>query len=299
MAKLDDFGRPIYETAEEYNKAHKGGVCPRPYDSPTGENYQQGTSKTKSSYQSVAQKYATVQGSRKATKMVIAIGLMILVLNVVVILSMFGNIVSDSGVNYYEEEVYSFDEHLGDTTTPLTEGFELFSYNGQYYRIPTNYWKISQMGFVSDLYSENDTFPAGYEELIDLYDEDGCMRAMIRINNNTEQEIPLGECMVDYMYIENPTMFYETAIMPDFKFGDGLTFESSYEEAEDYFGVPYWHYREYSKEGDCFDIYQWQYFPKEAGILEIQDDIEFVEIKFVNNVIESVSIEKKAYEKKP
>ena len=39
MAKLDDFGRPIYETAEEYNKAHKGGVCPRTYDSPKVASY--------------------------------------------------------------------------------------------------------------------------------------------------------------------------------------------------------------------------------------------------------------------
>ena len=43
MAKLDDFGRPIYETAEEYNKAHKGGVCPRPYDDPNGSNHQDNT----------------------------------------------------------------------------------------------------------------------------------------------------------------------------------------------------------------------------------------------------------------
>ena len=47
MAKLDDFGRPIYETAEDYNQAHKGGVCPRPYDSPVGENYQQKQSASK------------------------------------------------------------------------------------------------------------------------------------------------------------------------------------------------------------------------------------------------------------
>ena len=58
MAKLDDFGRPIYETAEEYNRAHKGGVCPRPYDSPEGENYQK--------KQSAAQRHSLQEGRYKA-----------------------------------------------------------------------------------------------------------------------------------------------------------------------------------------------------------------------------------------
>ena len=32
MAKYDDFGRPIYETAEEYNRAHKTAGSAYTYD---------------------------------------------------------------------------------------------------------------------------------------------------------------------------------------------------------------------------------------------------------------------------
>ena len=85
--------------------------------------------------------------------------------------------------------------------------------------------------------------------------------------------------------------------IPDFEFADGLTFDSSYEEVELYFGTPWWHHEEYSEEYD-YHIYQWIYYPEEANPLEEQEDIQFVEVKFMNGVIESVSIEKRAYEEK-
>lgn len=297
MAKLDDFGRPIYETAEEYNRAHKGGVCPRPYDSPEGENYQHNTAKQKPRYQTVAQRYTTAQGSKKAMKTVIAIGILILSFNVALIFSMVGNIVDDSDA-YYEEEVEVFDEYLSDGENPLPEDFGVFSYNGEIYRVPMNYWEISQMGFELEEYTEGDSFPAGYEEMLDLCDEDGYMRAMIRINNHTETEISLEECMVDFFYIENPIVFDDTEVLLDFVFGDGLTFESSYDAVEAYFGTPYYHYADYSEEGYYYDQYQWSYY-KEADLISNEpDEIHFVQITFYNGVIESVSIEKKIYEEK-
>jgi len=39
MAKYDEFGRPIYETAEEYNKAHRTESSTYTYDSPEGDAY--------------------------------------------------------------------------------------------------------------------------------------------------------------------------------------------------------------------------------------------------------------------
>ena len=158
MAKLDDFGRPIYETAEEYNQAHRGCVCPRSYDSPDGANYQK--------KQTVAQRHATVQGSKSAMKKVLAILGVILSINVGAIFSLLGNLADDIEVGHVEEEVQVYDEYLNQGDTPLVEGYEKFFYNGEYYSIPTNYWKISQMGFETVVYDADELIPAGYEEII-------------------------------------------------------------------------------------------------------------------------------------
>ena len=289
MAKLDDFGRPIYETAEEYNQAHRGGVCPRPYDSPDGANYQK--------KQTVAQRHATVQGSKSAMKKVLAILGVILSINVGAIFSLVGNLADDIEVGHVEEEVQVYDEYLNQGDTPLTEGYEQFFYNGEYYSIPTNYWKISQMGFETVVYDADELIPAGYEEIIALFDEYGYMSIEVRIKNNTEEDISLNECMVDYIYITNPIYSEEIEVLPDFSFGDGLTFESSYEEVEAYMGEPYWHYGETSEECD-YHMYQWVYWPEDANELEEQEDIEFVEIVFFDGVIESRRREKKAYDDK-
>ena len=73
MAKLDDFGRPIYETAEEYNKAHRGGVCPRPYDNPEGANYGYNTGTSTERIKSMAHRHATVQGSKRLKSSVVVV----------------------------------------------------------------------------------------------------------------------------------------------------------------------------------------------------------------------------------
>lgn len=310
MAKLDDFGRPIYETAEEYNKAHRASGTVHTYESQDGDTYQHKTMESTPRYRSVAQRHATVQGSKNAKKIVMMVVVFIIAVNIGIIFSIFHSVgisFGDIEIEYEEnlvetEEVNMdtvYDEYLSDGDTPLPEGYEMFSYDGESYRIPTNYWKISQMGFTSDIYMEDELIPSGYEELLAMFDEDGYMRAEIRIKNNTENEIPLEECIVDYIYIENPEFYDEMVTIPDFEFGDGLTFDSSYEEVESYFGTPWWHHEEYSEEYDYdYHIYQWIYYPEEANPLEEQEDIQFVEVKFMNGVIESVSIEKRAYEEK-
>lgn len=298
MSKLDDFGRTIYETAEEYNQARRAREKNSTYDSPEGEAYQHNPIKGMSRYKSVAQRHATVQGSKKAMKKVVAIVGLILSINIGAIVSLLGNFVENRPGDYFEEEVQVYDEYLSDGEAPLPEDFDLFSYNGEFYRIPTDYWKISQMGFELEEYAEGDSFPAGYEEMLDLYDEDGYMRAMIRINNYTETELPLEECMVDYIYIENPVIFDDAEVLPDFVFGDGLTFESSYEEVEAYLGTPYYHYADHSEEGYYYDQYQWSYYKEADWMTNEPDEIHFMQITFYNDVIESVSIEKKVYEEK-
>ena len=296
MAQYDEFGRPIYETAEEYNKAHKGGVCPRTYDSPEGDNYQHKTIKDNYRFQSATQRHATRQGSKKAKTMVIGLLVFFLVLNVVVVGAMFGlvrgvrdDIYQDYEENWVETEYAGGGEYLGDAETPLPEGFESFSYNGQSYSLPTYYEKISHMGFGLDAeYDENDTFPEGYEEMIDLVDEDGYSTALIRINS-TEDDVPLGKCMVDYFCIDNPAIFDEYEEIPDFVFGDEFTFESSYEELESYFGIPYYYYKDHGDDY-TYDSYEWAYYG--------EDEIQYVNVTFWNGMIENVAIEKKAYEDK-
>jgi len=301
MAQYDDFGRPIYETAEEYNKAHKGGVCPRPYDSPTGDNYQHNTTKEKNHYQTVAQRYTNRENSKKAKTMVIGLVVFFIVLNVVIIFSIFqmvGGSFGDIEIGYEEEQwgdmvgTETVGEYIGAADVPLPEGFETFSYNGQTYTLPTSYQEILQMGFtLEEDYDINDLFPTEYEELLAFVDDaDGFTSAMIRINNYTGDDIPLGKCMVDYFYIENPVAFDKAEQVPDFMFGDGLTFESSYEELEAYFGVPYYHYEDHSEEGYYYDSYEWAYYG--------EDEIHFVSITFWNGVIDNVGIEKRAYEEK-
>ena len=296
MAKLDDFGRPIYETAEEYNKAHKGGVCPRPYDSPVGENYQQSTGKKKThQHQSVAQRQANQAGMKKAKTIIIAMVVFFIALNIGIVFSLVGNIFSNSHVEYEQgwedyEEGTAYEESFGDPSTPLPEGFETFSYNGQVYTLPADYEAFSKMGFDIEKYKETDTFPAGYEEILSLYGEDGFTKGMIRINNKTDGEIPLGKCMVDYFYMQNPNAYDTYEEMPDFTFCDGLNFECEYEDLEAYFGLPFYHYVDYWEDGTRYDSYQWAYYGDEVT--------HFVSVTFWDGVMESISIEKKVVEEK-
>ena len=305
MANYDDFGRPIYETAEEYNKARKTGGMQPTYESPEGDAYKHVTMKERYRNESAATRYANHTNSKKAKSLIIGVVAFILAMNIVIIFSMVrmvkgtyeeGNLdfdeiwvdVDDDNDNDNDE---GYGEYLREDTIPLPEGFEIFSYNGQMYSLPTSYEDISQMGFVlEDEYDENDTFPEGFEELLTLYSEDRRMTAMIRINNYYETEIPLGKCQVDYFYIENPVAFYEDEKVPDLVFGDGLTLESTYEELVDYYGIPYYHYTDHSEEGYFYDSYEWSYYG--------EDEIQYVSITFWNDVISSVSLEKKPYEEK-
>ncbi len=297
MQKYDDFGRPIYETAEEYNKAHRTGNAVRTYNNSQENVYKHRTIKKSKYRQSRA---ATSQtGTKKVKSVVLGIAIYFIVMSVFVIFNLLSD--SNSFFEIYEENRVAEEEvvpdeygqYLGDDITPLPESFATFSYNGQTYTLPTSYQEISQMGFtLEEEYDEMYTLPTEYEDLLILNGEDGFMTGMIRINNYTGEEIPLSEGLVDYFYIENPGTFEVDAEMtfPDFVFGDGFTFESSYEDVESYLGIPYYHYYDYSEEGNFWDSYEWAYYG--------EDEIHFVSITFYNGTIANIGIEKKAYEEK-
>lgn len=297
MAKYDEFGRPIYETAEEYNKAHKRGNYSRTYDNPEGNAYKHETIKKTYSNQRGTGQYAS-QTSFKTKSMIIGIAVCVITMVVILVFS-FSMVRSSYGVAEepledwvdIEEVVDAEEEYIGDDTTPLPEGFETFSYNGQTYSLPTTMEEIFKMGFTleEEYYEHTNTMiPPEYDDTLSLNNEDGTMVAMVRVSNYTDEEMPLSKCQVSYFYIENPVAYDEEATVPDFVFGDGLTLESSYEEVEAYFGVPYYHYEDHSEE-DCFyDSYQWEYYGEK--------EIHFVSITFWNGVISDVGIEKQVIE---
>ncbi|MBQ8518119.1 MAG: hypothetical protein IJ455_00755 [Agathobacter sp.] len=302
MAKYDEFGRPIYETAEEYNKARKTGSASRTYESPEGDSYQHNTYKQTKKYEKAAERYQKQAGSKKGKKLILILVCVILVTQIAAVFVMFR---TTSGIydmyeeNWYEEdwigtekyENSGYGEYIGDDTQPLPEGFNTFSYNGVTYTLPTTYQEIAKMGFfLEEEYDESYTFPAEYEELLNLNDADGYLAGMIRVNNHTDEDLPLEQCIVDYLYLGNDAAYSDEEIAPDFVFGDNLSFESSYEELEAYFGLPYYHYEDHEEEGYYYDNYEWSYYG--------EGEIHFVSITFWNGVISDISIEKKAYEPK-
>lgn len=291
MAKYDDFGRPIYETAEEYNRAHgTGGSAHMRYNQE--ENTNQYTLKREfAKKQTAAQRHATREGSKKAKKMVLGIVAFVIALNIAIIFSMAnmtGGIVEESYVESYDTWEDDYGEYLGDVETPLPEGFENFIYNGESYTLPTSYETISKMGFMlEEDYELDDMIPKEFDEMLSLYTEDGYTSAMVIVTNDTGKSIPLAECTVEYFYIENPVAFDEAENCPDFTFGGGINFESTYEEVEAYLGVPYYHYADHSEEDCYYDAYEWSYYG--------DDEYHHVNIVFWNGVISDISIQKEYF----
>jgi len=288
MQKYDDFGRPIYETAEEYNRAHRMGGMSYSSDGSKGDFYTQEERQT-ARHQTAAQRHATREGSKKAKTVVLGIIAFAIALNVVIILSVSGNMVgsavAEPEVNYDDTWEGNHGEYLGDVETPLPEGFENFIYNGESYTLPTTYETISQMGFVlEEAYELDDMIPTDFNEMLSLCTEDGYTAAMVIVTNNTEKSIPLAQCTVEYFYIENPATFDVNRSAPDFTFGAGINFESTYEDLEAYLGVPYYHYEDHSEEGYYYDAYEWSYYG--------DDEYHHVNIVFWNGEISDISIQK-------
>lgn len=299
MTKYDDFGRPIYETAEDYNKAHKGGVCPRTYDSPEGENYQHNTGDAINRYKSVAHRHATRQGSKNAKKIIMIIVVFIIAVNIGIVFAMFQMVGESFGEGFgsfeeewIDEDVAETEKYLGDADVPLPEGFEKFKYNGYPCTLPATFEDIWDMKLrIVDYDVMNEVFYGGYEEMLDIYDDySGSYIGTIRVSNPSSESLPMMECTVDYFYIYNLAVDNDAEMIPNFKFCDGLTFESSYEDVEAYLGTPYYYYAEEYEDGEYYEFYDWVYYG--------EDEIHCVSISFWNNEMSSISIEKKAYEEK-
>ena len=286
MAKYDEFGRPIYETAEEYNRAHKTGNTSRTYDSPEGNAYKHNPKKNIHINKNYRVQNTSRTGAKRSNSVIV-------ILAISMIACVFGVLIAFNTVRSSVGEIYEVvpeDEAEAivdvDDTTPLPDGFENFSYNGKNYCLPTTMAEINTMGFYSaGEYEAGDMIPTDFEDTLVLNDEDGLMAAMVRIINYTGEEIPLEECQVVYFYITNRASYDEETEIPDFVFGDGLTFESSYEEVEAYLGVPTSHYEDHTDSNYYYDSYQWEYYGEE--------EIQFVYITFWNGMISDIEMEKR------
>lgn len=288
MPQYDDFGRPIYETAEEYNRAHREEKATRTYTSADGDTYSSSAKKNKKR-----------QSVKKPTFLIFGAAVFFIIPVVAILFTLF-NFVEESFPESFivHEEEWSeveivgdddYGEYLGDAETPLPEGFETFSYNGKSYTLPTTLEEILEMGFtLEEAYEEDYMLPTQYEETLILNDNDGYMYAVVTVSNYGEEEIPVEKAIVDYFYIDNPASYDAEMEIQDFVFGDGLTFESSYEEVEAYFGIPFYHYADHSEEGSYYDNYEWAYYG--------EDETHFVTITFWNGVISDIGIEKRIIE---
>ena len=153
MAKYDDFGRPIYETAEEYNRAHRTGINTRTYTSTDGDTYRQAS--TSKSYNINKKKL------KKSSLLIIGVAIYFGVMIVFLMFNMVG-ISHNDAYEVMEEEVDDiiissddeYGEFLGDTTIPLPEEFETFSYNGQTNTLPSSFEEVLEMGLFLEGYDE-------------------------------------------------------------------------------------------------------------------------------------------------
>lgn len=286
--KYDDFGRPIYETAEEYNRAKKTGGYSRTYESPEGDAYKHNPIREMNRNQTAAQRHATRQGSKKVKPILIGLAFFLILMIMVTVYSMFsivGGIYEESYSDYDTWEYEEYEEYWGDASTPLPDGFETFVYDAQVFSLPMTFEEVLSMGFSVEVeYDETDLVPSGYSEFVDLVDSDGNIYAMISVDNNTEEEIPLGKCVVGYFNISNPYIYYDEYDAPTFSFGTSLNFYSSYEEIEVYLGEPYYSYSDHSEEDCYYDSYEWEYYG--------DNETHHVNITFWNGEISDVSIQK-------
>lgn len=297
MAKYDANGRPIYETAEEYNRAHGTGASRHTYDSPEGANYRHTTyTETRRNERAAARydKKSTVSSPKNTKKIVLVFVIIFIFLNMGVIMGIFNALrgTVDGIYNEFDEQWIDFDEgygeYIGDSDTPLPEDFNQFTLDGVAYAVPMSYQELMQMGFtLEEAYDEDYTVSCYDDELVVLNGDDGYMAAMARFVNDTDEDILLSECVVDYFYLESEAPYDEEIAVPDAVFANGFTMDASYEELEAYFGVPYYQYIEDDEDYGCYERYEW--------VCDDGEEYHCFMVTFWDGVMADISIEKYEY----
>ena len=287
--KYDDFGRPIYETAEEYNRAHRLNGGATTYQSAHGDTYQQSETVSSAPKKSAAQRHETRENSKKSTSKIILTLITILAANIGVIGSLIGGIFEDSQVDYDEimpdRVIIESGESYGGTESPLPVGFDRFSYNGVICNIPMTLDEILDSTGIYAYYDEEyDSISSGSEDLISLYDTGDVEVMQVLVKNNTDEDLPIGECIIEYIWVVNPAAYDTYEETPDFWFGQGIGMESTSFDFETYLGKPYYHTYEYYDDGGSYEYYEWRY--------SNGDEEHCVSVQFMDEVVEYITIEK-------
>ena len=119
MTKYDDFGRPIYETAEEYNRAHRSETNTRTYDN-MGDAYNSKSRKRTYRTQRMTGQYTKRNTSKKTKVLLIGIAVYVSVIIVVLLFNLVGSfedgIYEDNFTAIEEAVVDVDDEYIGDNT---------------------------------------------------------------------------------------------------------------------------------------------------------------------------------------
>ncbi|MBR2044743.1 MAG: hypothetical protein IJ958_01245 [Agathobacter sp.] len=182
----------------------------------------------------------------------------------------------------YEDVVESYP---GTDTVYLVEGFADFTYNGVAYSIPMSYDTFTTMGYtLEEGFDEEYVFDAQTYETIWFYDEEGYELGRIRISNDTEDALALKDCVVDYIYFDNPASYIYDGSFDhiDLVFGEEFDMLTTYEELEAWLGTPYYICVDNSTDSE-FITYEWTYYG--------DDKYQSIVVNYIDGVITDIAFE--------
>lgn len=288
MAKTDSFGRPYYETAEEYNQAHRRAKA--------SGSYGQMQQEKKAYHHTVGTGTKKRYGQKNTQKVVASMAIGIAAIICVTMTLMIINVL-DSGVRQEEtwhevetEQVfYDGFEQLGADDVPLAEGFDVVTYKAETYTTAMTYQEFIKVEVPLQVYpSPNEELYSGYSENLDLVDEDGQYLGFITIENETDDDLTRGECRIKQILFSNEAAYNEADTVPDVTFANGLDMTCTYEELEANLGVPTYKYTDEDAEGNIYESYHWEYYGASHS--------EYFCANFWNGVMTDVSVMVDMYE---
>jgi len=185
--------------------------------------------------------------------------------------------------NFYDDDSY-ISEYPGTDDVPLPKGFNEFTFNGVAYSLPMSFAEFEQMGYtIADAYIGKEIDDEDYE-YISILDENGYYAGTIGVFNYTEADLPVEQCVVAYIRLDNDAAYEEDALSNlNFTFANGLDMNSTYEEIEAFMGTPSYYYKSNSSDSD-YESYSWYYHGDDGTY-------QCVEIIFWDGTISGVSIE--------
>ncbi len=180
------------------------------------------------------------------------------------------------------EENEVFEDYPGTDTVPLVDGFANFTHKGVAYTVPMSYDDFLRMGYVLEAGYENYVIEAERYECVSFYDAEGTELGSVRISNDTEKQLALEACVIDYIYFDNRGSYIDGEEHIDLVFGKKFDVFTSYEELEDWLGTPYYIQVDTS-DGSEYKSYEWTYYG--------EDKYQSIVVNYLDGVITDISFE--------